>query len=274
MERARLSDGSSSIRTANSSPPRRATRSPSRTSPSIRSVTATRSASPAPWPSVSLTTLKSSRSRKRTAVTLSSGWRVLLGAEHALEGQLEHPAVGRAGQRVALGEVLDVLEQHGIAQVQRGDRRELAEHRRDASLDARPAAGAVLDDDRADRPAVGDHRRDEDVARVGQERREERVARRVEALDRQDLATLPGAADDPVGLARGRRRVGRRRGSRGRRPAGPTRRAARRARSRSARRGPRGRARPAGSRPRRCRAWRRRRRAPAGPRGAGAARAR
>ena len=42
-----------------------------RTRPLIRSVTATSSASPAAWPSVSLTTLKSSRSMNRIAVIWS-----------------------------------------------------------------------------------------------------------------------------------------------------------------------------------------------------------
>ena len=171
---------------------------------------------------------------------------VLPGAEHALEGQLEHAAVGRAGQRVALGEVLDVLEQHGIAQVQGRDRRELSHHRRDAPLDARPPPGPVLDDDGADRPAVRDHRRDEDVPRARQEvaRNGSRVGSSV--LDGQDLAALPGAVTiqsgslDVVGASAVH-------ASRGRRPAGPTRRAARRARSRSVRRRPRGRARPGGS---------------------------
>ena len=46
-ERTRFRSGASSVRIANSSPPRRATRSPSRTEPAIRSVTATSSASPA-----------------------------------------------------------------------------------------------------------------------------------------------------------------------------------------------------------------------------------
>ena len=58
---------------------------------------------------------------------------------------------------------------------------ELVEDRRDPSLDAaedRPRP--VLDDDRADRPAVGDHRRDEDVPAPGRSDREERVAVRVE----------------------------------------------------------------------------------------------
>ena len=65
----RFRSGVSSVSTANSSPPSRATRSPSRTEPAIRSVTATSRASPAAWPRESLTTLKSSRSRNRTAVT-------------------------------------------------------------------------------------------------------------------------------------------------------------------------------------------------------------
>ncbi len=72
IDRDRLRSCSSSVRMANSSPPSRATRSPWRTRPLMRSVTAMRSESPAAWPSVSLITLKSSRSMNRTAVILCS----------------------------------------------------------------------------------------------------------------------------------------------------------------------------------------------------------
>src|SRR5215213_7139501 len=54
-------------RIANSSPPRRATVSVSRTQARRRSVTALRRPSPTGWPSVSLTLLKWSRSRQSTA---------------------------------------------------------------------------------------------------------------------------------------------------------------------------------------------------------------
>ena len=53
-------------RTVNSSPPSRASTSPSRNTSRIRSATWTRRSSPAWWPSESLTTLKRSRSRKTT----------------------------------------------------------------------------------------------------------------------------------------------------------------------------------------------------------------
>ena len=129
----------------------------------------------------------------------------LVAAEDPLEGEGEHATVRGTREGVALGEVLHVLEQDRVPQVQRGDRGELAEHRGHAALDARPAPCPVLDDDRADRLVLHDHRRDEDVAGARQEAGEERVPGRVELLDRQDLAALPGSADDPVGLARGRR---------------------------------------------------------------------
>ena len=108
--------------------------------PLIRSVTATRRASPAAWPSVSLTTLKSSRSMNRTAVTLSRRWPFGVAvSSDALEAQLEHPPVRRAGQRVALGQVLDVPQQDGVAQVERRHRGEPGDHRGDPPLDARQA---------------------------------------------------------------------------------------------------------------------------------------
>ena len=71
MLRALRRSGRSSVSTANSSPPRRATRSPSRTRPPIRSVMATSRSSPAAWPMVSFTILKSSMSMNSTAATVS-----------------------------------------------------------------------------------------------------------------------------------------------------------------------------------------------------------
>ena len=64
--------GACSSSTANSSPPRRAARSSSRSEPRRRSATVTSSASPAACPSVSLTLLKSSRSRNSTAGAVPS----------------------------------------------------------------------------------------------------------------------------------------------------------------------------------------------------------
>ena len=61
----------SSSSTANSSPPRRATESPSRTQPSRRSATVFSSSSPAAWPKRSFTDLKPSRSRNSTAICRS-----------------------------------------------------------------------------------------------------------------------------------------------------------------------------------------------------------
>ena len=124
--------------------------------------------------------------------------------ERPLERKLEHPTVGGSGQRIPLGEVLDVLEERGIPQVQGRDRGELAEHRGDTPLDAGPSA-PMLDDDRSERAPLGDHRGDQQVLRIGQLGRQERVASRVELLDRQDVPPLPRSPDDPVGLdGRGR----------------------------------------------------------------------
>ena len=60
------SESSSEI-TTNSSPPRRPSASASRTTPSSRAATACSSSSPAPWPSVSLMSLKLSRSTNSAA---------------------------------------------------------------------------------------------------------------------------------------------------------------------------------------------------------------
>ena len=85
--------------TPNSSPPSRAARSRSRRSSRRRAATAMSNASPAAWPRLSLTVLKSSRSRKRAAtepVPVRVGERRL--------GRLdETAAVGQAGQRIVEG---------------------------------------------------------------------------------------------------------------------------------------------------------------------------
>ena len=67
--------GVSRSRTANSSPPRRAAMSLERRTEPRRSPTATRSASPAACPRLSLTSLKSSRSTNRTIGTIPLGSR-------------------------------------------------------------------------------------------------------------------------------------------------------------------------------------------------------
>ena len=56
--------------------------------------------------------------------------------QDALQGQLEHAAVGGAGQRVTLGEVLDVLEEDGVSEVERGHRARAGPGR--SRSDARP----------------------------------------------------------------------------------------------------------------------------------------
>ena len=63
-----------SIRMANSSPPSRATVSALRAQARNRSATAMSSRSPSPWPRLSFTVLKSSRSRKRTVTGVPRRW--------------------------------------------------------------------------------------------------------------------------------------------------------------------------------------------------------
>ena len=68
--------------------------------------------------------------------------------QDAFEGDLEHAPVRGAGERVPFGEVLHVAQQHGIPEVQRGNRAELGQDRCHATLDPtddRPRP--VLDDD-------------------------------------------------------------------------------------------------------------------------------
>ena len=109
----------SSIRTANSSPPKRAAVSPPRRQSVRRLATATRRLSPAAWPRLSLTSLKSSRSRKSTA-------RRGLGPGRPVEGVLEtvpeQGPVGQPAQRVVEGLVLELLLQAlALAHVPEGE---------------------------------------------------------------------------------------------------------------------------------------------------------
>ena len=129
---------------------------------------------------------------------------VALGApRHApqgpLEGELEHAPVGGAGQRVTLGQVLDVPQQDRIPQVERGDGRELAQDRCDPALDPEHGPRAMLDDDRADRASVGEHRRDEQVARARQSSRTGVGSPPGSSrLTGSEVAALPRLRDDRV----------------------------------------------------------------------------
>ena len=118
--------------------------------------------------------------------------------EDPLQAHLEHPAVGGTGQRVALGEVLDAPQQHGIPKVERGDGAELAQDRAEPARDAGHHAAAELHDDGADGLAVRDHRGDEDVAGVRQGVRQHRVRGGIQPAECQGLAPLPGEPDDVV----------------------------------------------------------------------------
>ena len=83
--------------TTNSSPPKRATTSPPRTLARRRSATTRSSSSPAPWPSVSLTTLKRSRSSSSSATSLAVARG---GGERLRDVGVQERAVRQAGQRV------------------------------------------------------------------------------------------------------------------------------------------------------------------------------
>ena len=69
-----LTSSTPSSRTANSSPPSRATESTARTQPTSRAATILSSSSPSAWPNRSLTPLKPSRSRNRTASAEPLRW--------------------------------------------------------------------------------------------------------------------------------------------------------------------------------------------------------
>ena len=56
--------------------------------------------------------------------------------DDALEAHLEHPPIGGTRQGIALREILHVAQQHGVSQVQSGDRASLSEDRHDATVDA------------------------------------------------------------------------------------------------------------------------------------------
>ena len=191
-------------------------RGPSR---QIRSVTATSSASPAAWPSVSLTTLKSSRSMNRTAVTGSRRIAARLRRERparaiaGTSGGSRRRSASRARRgpgRAAAGRRCAGSARRS-ARAGRAPRRPAARRRRRRS---RP----VLDDDRAERPAVGEHRR----RRAGCGRRAGASARSglrsgSRRLTGSSSRALPGAADDRVGVGSASSARRRRRATRGRR---------------------------------------------------------
>ena len=88
----------------NSSPPRRATVSPSRTAACSRSPTWRSTSSPKLWPRLSLMTLKWSRSMNTTAIE-----RVALREHRLLQAVVEEVAVGQPGERVVVGLALELL---------------------------------------------------------------------------------------------------------------------------------------------------------------------
>ncbi len=92
--------------TANSSPPRRATRSVSRSRRVSARATAFSVSSPALWPWRSLTLLKLVEVDHHQAGDLAVALRA---GDLQLEVVLEQPAVAQAGERVVVGEVAQVL---------------------------------------------------------------------------------------------------------------------------------------------------------------------
>ena len=109
MPRANASSSSgpstSSRRTANSSPPSRASKSPSRMLLRSRCTTARNSTSPSSWPSVSLTILNRSRSSSSSATFLSRALRV---RRRTLELVAQILPVRNAGQRIVTREIVEL----------------------------------------------------------------------------------------------------------------------------------------------------------------------
>ena len=167
----------SSSRIANSSPPRRATVSGGRELASRRRPTSRSMASPASWPRLSLTSLKSSRSRNRTA--RESGSRPAA-VEGMLQAIAEQGAVGQLGQRIvegAVGELaLQVLALGDVAGVDdealhRRITRQVAGDGLDlAQLAVRALHGALQADAAAGRPGqLGPERLDSPAVLLGNE---------------------------------------------------------------------------------------------------------
>ena len=104
--RAAASAGCASLgcTSANSSPPSRARVSLARTAPAIRLATAPSSWSPTGWPSVSLTSLKRSRSRSKTAAMPTFAAGTGQGLAEPVEQQ---GAVRQPGERVVQGQPPD-----------------------------------------------------------------------------------------------------------------------------------------------------------------------
>ena len=129
---------------ANSSPLRRATVSPSRTHPRSRCATTCSSRSPAGWPRVSLTSLKWSRSRHRTAS--QPPWR--LQAPHlVLQPLAEQDAVRQAAERVVVRHVGDLsLGEPALGDVLVGGDPAAAGHRPVRDGDREPSAAPLADE--------------------------------------------------------------------------------------------------------------------------------
>ena len=95
----------SSSMTTNSSPPSRATVSPSRTHAARRWATCCSSRSPMSWPRVSLRVLKLSRSMNSSAPCRCAG----AGSDRLVQPVDQQAAVGQTGQRIEEGQLLDSL---------------------------------------------------------------------------------------------------------------------------------------------------------------------
>src|SRR5436190_1958459 len=141
----------SSMRSANSSPPRRATVSSARAQMRRRSAAAIRSWSPAAWPRLSFTSLKPSRSRKSTATSrLPRRWRTLWtrSLKSARFARPDEPV------RVVAEDALDrvALVEDRPVEVDHGDDVGAVLHERVEALLAGPELGGALADARLEVP--------------------------------------------------------------------------------------------------------------------------
>ena len=157
--------------TANSSPPRRAAMSVARRTDRRRSPTATSRASPAACPSLSLTSLKSSRSTNRTIGTRPAR---IARLEARGDDLGEQRAVGEPGQRVVRGlvvelllelpELLERLLQLAVLERDRGVVGQRLEQLQVLGLERAEVVERVRDEERPDDRRLAEQRRDDRLA--------------------------------------------------------------------------------------------------------------
>ena len=191
--------------TANSSPPRRATRSSSRSTPWMRCATISSSRSPTWWPRVSLTSLKRSRSSSATEKRVQV--RTLDGLGQPLQQEL---AVGQPGQRVVQGLVL--LDQRHPRRLVHGEHRDQqqrdeprAAHRREHDERREREHGGGRDDVVDD---VLGERLPERLPDVGRDARHEHVVHDEPDHPRRDDPQQVGAVERATGRDQAVREAG------------------------------------------------------------------